>query len=492
MIKEISLGLGLASLIFLLFQGINITPVIVFGALGYMLFKILERQGGVNTFSMGRKDNFTPIDFHSIGGQEMAKKELKEALEFIKEAERVQTMGIRPMKGILLTGPPGTGKTLMARAAAGYTDSIFISTSGSEFIEMYAGVGAKRVRKIFKEAREKANQQKKESAIIFIDELEVLGSKRGQTSSHLEYDQTINQLLVEMDGLAVDDNPKLLIIATTNRIDLLDEAILRPGRFDRIVEVNLPDLQGRLEILKIHCKNKPLAADVDLNRIARETFRFSGAHLESLTNEAAILAMREGEEKISHHHFHEAIEKVMLGEKMDRKPGKDEIRRIAIHETGHGIVSESLLPNSVSSITITSRGRAMGYIRHNPREDYFLETQEYLEDQISICVAGAVAEELLLKHHSTGAENDIQQATALAKKMIYSGMSRLGIISKEDLPKRILHRTISSIIERQKIQARELLEEKMEILKSAVKILLEKESLRGKELRKLLFPEKIA
>lgn len=492
MIKEISLGLGLASLIFLIVQGINITPVIVLGVLGYMLFKLLEKQGGVNTFSMGRKDRFPSLDFQDIGGQETAKKELKEALDFIKEIEQVKSMGIRPMKGILLTGPPGTGKTLMARAAAGYTDSTFISTSGSEFIEMYAGVGAKRVRKIFKEARDKAIQQKKTSAIIFIDELEVLGSKRGQTSSHLEYDQTINQLLVEMDGLAVDDDLRILIMATTNRIDLLDEALLRPGRFDRIVEVDLPDFEGRLEIIKIHCQNKPLAEDVDLNSIAKETFRFSGAHLESLTNEAAILAMRDEEKRIHQRHLQEAVEKVMLGEKIDRKPSKDEIQRIAIHETGHGIISESLLPNSVSNITITSRGRAMGYIRHNPQEDYFLETQEYLEDQISICVAGAVAEELLLKQHSTGAEGDIQQATAIAKRMIYSGMSRLGIVSKEDLPKRLLHRTMSSIIEKQKVRVRGLLEEKMEIVKSAVRILLEKESLPGKELRNLLHPEKIA
>lgn len=486
MIKEISLGLCLASLVFLLIQGINITPVIIFFALGYMLFKVMERQGGVNTFSMGRKDRFPPIRFQDIGGQEMAKKELQEALEFLRDIEKVQAMGIRPLKGILLSGPPGTGKTLMARAAASFTDSAFLSTSGSEFIEMYAGVGAKRVRKIFKEARDKASQQKKNSAIIFIDELEVLGSKRGQTSSHLEYDQTINQLLVEMDGLAVDDEQRILIIATTNRIDLLDEALLRPGRFDRIVEVNLPDFAGRFEILKIHCQNKPLAEDVDLKTIARETFRFSGAHLESLANEAAILAMREGLVSICNRHFHEAIEKVMLGEKMDSKPGKEEIHRIAIHETGHGIMSESLLPNSVSSITITSRGRALGYIRHHPAEDFYLETQQYLEDQISICVAGAVAEELLLTQHSTGAEVDIQQATILAKKMIYSGMSRLGIVSREDLPQRLLHRTMSNIIEKQKKRARDLLMEKKEILKGAVQVLLEKESIRGSELRRML------
>ncbi|MBC7326449.1 MAG: AAA family ATPase, partial [Moorella sp. (in: Bacteria)] len=221
---------------------------------------------------------------------------------------------------------------------------------------------------------------------------EILGSRRGQTTSHLEYDQTLNQLLVEMDGLKVDDRVRILVMAATNRVDMLDPALLRPGRFDRQVRVELPDKEGRLEILKLHTRNKPLAADVNLEAVAKETFGFSGAHLESLTNEAAILAMREGCQEIHQRHLHEAVDKVMMGERLDRRPSAHELRRVAIHETGHALMSELVKPGSVSALTVTPRGQALGYMRQSPEDDTYMYTKEYLEDQIAVMLAGAVAE----------------------------------------------------------------------------------------------------
>ena len=259
-------------------------------------------------------------NFENIGGQEVAKQELKEALEFLINSQEMNKRGIRPLKGVLLTGPPGTGKTLLAKAAANYSDAVYLATSGSEFIEMYAGVGAQRVRKIFQTAREKAKKNNKNRAIIFIDEIDVLGAQRGSHASHMEYDQTLNQFLVEMDGLNNNEDVNILVIGATNRPDLLDSALLRPGRFDRQVKVDFPTLDGRLEILELHTKNKNLADDVNLTDIAKETYGFSGAHLENVTNEAAILALRNNSAFITQQHFKEAIDKVMLGEKLAEKP----------------------------------------------------------------------------------------------------------------------------------------------------------------------------
>ena len=307
------------------------------------------------------------MSFDDIGGQDSAINELKEALEFLLKPMEILHMGIRPIKGILLMGPPGTGKTLLARAAAGYAESVFLATSGSEFIEMYAGVGAKRVRQLFGEARKKARSEGKNSAVVFIDELEVLGAKRGSHASHMEYDQTLNQLLVEMDGLMPDSEPRILVIAATNRADMLDPALMRPGRFDRQVQVELPDKKGRVRILQIHTRNKPLAQDVDMDAVARATFGFSGAHLESLANEAAVLALREGKKEIQQRHFTEAVDKVILGEKLSRQPSTKEMERVAVHESGHALVSELLRAGSVSSLTVVPRGQALGYMRRTPR-----------------------------------------------------------------------------------------------------------------------------
>ncbi|NLO88944.1 MAG: AAA family ATPase [Clostridia bacterium] len=493
MIKEIVLGMLIGLSIFLVWIGYNVLPIFLLVLLGGLLYFTIFQKGLLGNFNANLYKPSGGISFEDIGGQDIAKNELKEALEFLIKSEKVKEMGIRPLKGILLTGPPGTGKTLLAKAAAAYTDSVFVATNGSEFIEMYAGVGAQRVRSIFKKARDLALAEKKNSSIIFIDEIDVLANKRGtHKSSHMEYDQTLNQLLVEMDGIRNDDKVRILVIAATNRADMLDPALLRPGRFDRQVKVDLPDKKGRLEILKLHTRNKPLDKDVDLEAIAGETFGFSGAHLESIANEAAILALRENRDKISQRHFREAVDKVMLGEKLNNKPSDEEIYRVAVHEAGHALASELIFPNSVSHVTITSRGNALGYTRHNPKDDSYLYTKEYLENQIQIFLAGSAAEQLLLGNKSTGATNDFQQAVNLSKQIIYSGLSDLGVISEEDLSKDVLHEEISRIIRVEEEKVKKLLNRNLHILKNMADQLRRNESIVAEEISQLINDSKCA
>lgn len=487
MLKEVTLGVGMALLIFLAVSGQNITPIIFLilaaGALAYIV-----RSRGLNTriFNTAPLAHRPEICFDDIGGQHSAINELKEALDFIRNQEKIIKLGIRPLKGILLTGPPGTGKTLLAKAAAGYTDSVFIACSGSEFIEMYAGVGAQRVRQLFQTARDTGQKLKKDSALIFIDEIDILGGKRGQNTSHHEYDQTLNQLLVEMDGLKVNDKVRVLVMAATNRVDMLDPALLRPGRFDRVVKVDLPDKQGRLEILKLHCRNKPLAKDINLEEIAKETFSFSGAHLESLANEGAILAMREGCLKIEHRHLHEAIDKVMMGEKLDRRPSKQELERVAVHEVGHALVSERNRPGSVSTLTITPRGQALGYMRQIPDDDAYLHTRDYLESQIRVLLAGSLAEEVVLGNRSTGAANDFEQALKTAVQIIRSGMSELGVVDPDILPPDLRYRVVTGIIREQEKMVKEFLTRMHGVIKQIVYILLAEEKINGEQFRMMM------
>ncbi len=491
LLLDIVAGFAIAFLIYLTLNGINVLPFIVMAGCAYMMYSILYRSNLVKSPQKIITSN-QGITFDEIGGQEVAKNELLEALDFIKNFDEAKKMGIRPLKGILLTGAPGTGKTLMAKAATSYIDSVFVSASGSEFIEMYAGVGAQRVRQLFDTARSLAKKESKKHGVVFIDEIEVIAGTRGRHSSHLEYDQTLNQLLVEMDGISSSDDVNILVIAATNRPDIIDPALLRPGRFDRIVKVDLPDKDGRLEILKLHTKNKPLANDVDLEQIAKETFSFSGAHLENLCNEAAILAMREKKKEINQKHFLEAIDKVIMGEKLNRKPSEEERRRIAIHESGHALVSEYFNPNSVSTITITSRGQALGYIRQIPDDDIYLYTKQYLQSQIAVALAGAVAEEVLLGDSSTGASNDFEQATILARKMVYSGMSVLNVVDKDSLPSEKLHEVISDILSEQKSAVKKLIEEKRDTLISVVDYLMENERIDGEKFRELLNTSQVA
>ncbi len=488
MLKEVFLGVGLAVVAFLALLGYNVFPLLVLAALGGSIWLLLNRNG-VGLGGNARKMEYSgsaDFTFDMIGGQNAAIGELKEALEFILEREKIKKLGIRPLKGILLAGPPGTGKTLLAKAAASFTDSVFLAVSGSEFIQMYAGVGAERVRTLFRTARERAQKLKKNSAIIFIDEIDILGGKRGSNVSHHEYDQTLNQLLVEMDGLKSDGQVQILVVGATNRVDTLDEALMRPGRFDRQVKVDLPDKDGRKSILLIHTRNKPLADDVDLEQVAHETFGFSGAHLESLTNEAAIFALREQTDKICQSHLREGIDKVIMGEKSDRKPSPSDLKRVAVHEAGHALVGELVNPNSVSTVTIRPRGKALGYVRHNPEDDTYLYTQTALENRIKIALAGALAEELVLGDRSTGAAGDYGQTMNLVRHMIAAGMSSLGVVELEQLPQERLHDASTEILRDLEEKTRILLQEYLTAFQEVVKILEDKENITGEELRQCL------
>lgn len=487
--KEFIFGIVAGLILFLVKDGVDFLPFLFLATLAGVLFYMNPSRRTSKSFvsyQHGKKIEQKRLAFDDIGGQETAKKELREALEFIRDAKAIEKLGIRPLKGILLNGPPGTGKTLLAKAAAQYTQSIFLAASGSEFVEMYVGVGAQRIRQLFAQAKKLAKQEKCESAIIFIDEIEILGGKRGQASNNLEYDQTLNELLVQMDGLSLTDSVRILIIGATNRADMLDSALLRPGRFDRQVKVDLPDKQGRLQILELHTRNKPLGETVCLKKIASETFGFSGAHLESLTNEAAIFALREGLSYITSDHFYGAIDKVLLGERIDKIPNPEEKRRIAIHESGHALLSEITEQGSVASIHIASRSNALGYVRHNPQADCYLYTSNVLKSKIAVLMAGALSEELLLGNRSTGSSNDFTQAVSIAKQLVSNGMSDLGVISTDDLPKDLFHQTISAILKETEDFTRRILEKHKELLLKTSECLLEAETMTGEQLRLLL------
>ncbi|TLS53132.1 AAA family ATPase [Paenibacillus antri] len=487
--KEIAIGFLPVLLAFLVFIGVNPIPVLLVGVIGGSLFLMTRMRTG-GGLGMGERNKPkaklpTFLTFDHIGGQDRAKKELIEALDFLVKPEQIQKFGIRPLKGILLMGPPGTGKTLMAKAAAHYTDSVFVGASGSEFVEMYVGVGASRVRDMFKEARQKAIKENKQNAIIFIDEIDVVGGKR-DGGQQKEYDQTLNQLLTEMDGLHTSETPRILIMAATNRKDMLDSALLRPGRFDRHIQVDLPDAKGRLSILELHARNKPLAEGVSLQKIADQTFGFSGAQLESLMNEAAIYAMREGRETIDESQLLQAIDKVMMGEKTDREAAAEERERVAIHELGHAIVAETVRPGSVSQVALSPRGQALGYVRHNPPSDKYLYTKAYLEDQIMVAIGGSAAEELFYGERSTGSRNDFEQALGLVRTMIDSGLTDLGIVDSQMLTKEEYNKANGEILDALTKRTRELLAARREVFEQSLDILKREETLSGDRFRDLL------
>lgn len=492
MLKEILIGSAAAALVFLLLRGFDITPLLLLGGLALMFRLMLDQKGQGRRFelvsSTGGGGTRTGVTFDDIGGQEVAKREFVEALEFVRNAEHVRSMGIRPLRGILLVGPPGTGKTLLAKAAASFVDAAFVAASGSQFVEMYAGVGAQRVRQLFKQARELATKENRKYAIVFIDEIEVLGGKRGQHTSHLEYDQTLNELLVQMDGVQSHDDVRILVVAATNRPDLLDPALTRPGRFDRTVQVDLPDKEGRLHILKIHAKGRPLDPDVDLDCLAKETYGFSGAHLESLMNEAAILALRDQSKTVKAVHFKEAIDKVIMGERLDRNPSDEEKERIAYHETGHALISEIVRPGSVAAVTITSRGKALGYMRQTPDRDAYLYTLNDLQDQIAVALAGAISEEVFFGSRSTGSVGDFQQAVHVAERIIQAGLSDLGIVNPETLSAQSRHEQVQRILGEQEAFVRRQIEAVKDRVQEAACRLIEEERLSGDEFRRILGP----
>ncbi len=375
------------------------------------------------------KDNRRPTTFADVAGADEEKEELQEIVDFLREPKKFIDLGARIPKGVLLVGPPGTGKTLLARAVAGEAEVEFLSISGSDFVEMYVGVGASRVRDLFEQAKKAA------PAIVFIDEIDAVGRQRGTGlgGGHDEREQTLNQLLVEMDGFGTNEG--VVVMAATNRVDILDPALLRPGRFDRQVYVGLPDIKGREEILKIHTKNKPLAEDVDIKEVARGTSGFSGADLENLANEAALLAARRDKKFVGRAEFNEAEIKVIAGpEKKSRVVTPHERRLTAYHEAGHAVVMHALPTHDpVHQITIVPRGQAGGMTIALPEEDRSFQSKQYMQEQIVSLLGGRVAEALMLGDVSTGASNDIQRASRIARRMVtvYGMSETLGAVSFE-------------------------------------------------------------
>ena len=385
----------------------------------------MARFGEARVQTPGEGDRKTT--FRDVAGADEEKEELQEIVEFLRDPEKYLSLGAHIPKGVLLVGPPGTGKTLLARAVAGEAGVKFLSISGSDFVEMYVGVGASRVRDLFTQAKQNA------PAIIFIDEIDAVGRQRGSGvgGGHDEREQTLNQLLVEMDGFSANEG--VVVLAATNRVDILDPALLRPGRFDRQVYVGLPDIKGREEILAIHARNKPLAEDVDLAQVARSTAGFAGADLENLLNEAALLAGRRDLPAINMALLNEAVIKVIAGpEKHSRVIPEHERRLTAYHEAGHAVVMHALPDHDpVHQITIVPRGQAGGMTISLPDEDRSYLSRSYLLSQIVSLLGGRAAEQLILGDISTGASNDIQRATSMARKMVgtYGMSDRLGTVA---------------------------------------------------------------
>lgn len=406
---------------------ISFLPIILFGVFMLVFFK--QQGGGAGAMSFGKshakmlKGDRPTVTFADVAGIEESKAELAEVVEFLKEPQKFTSLGARIPKGVLLVGSPGTGKTLLAKAVSGEAGVPFFSISGSEFVEMFVGVGASRVRDLFDQAR------KNSPCIIFIDEIDAVGRQRGAGlgGSHDEREQTLNQMLVEMDGFGTDTN--VIVIAATNRPDILDPALLRPGRFDRQVVIDRPDVRGRELILGVHTKGKPIEPDVDLSKIARGTTGFVGADLENLVNEAAILAARRNKHSIGNAEFEEAVEKVMMGpEKKSRVISRAERRIIAYHEAGHAVVM-NVMPESdpIHRITIIGRGAAGGYTMHLPSEDRVLNSKKQLLAEMVSLMGGRAAEELKFDDITSGASNDIERCSQLARSMVTQlGMSNLG------------------------------------------------------------------
>lgn len=482
--------------------------VVLIGLLWYFMFR--QAQGANNqAMSFGRSrarlasESKVKVTFADVAGVEEAKEELREVVEFLKNPKKFQAVGAKIPKGVLLVGPPGSGKTLLARAVAGEAGVPFFSISGSEFVEMFVGVGASRVRDLFNQAKKSA------PCIIFIDEIDAVGRQRGAGlgGGHDEREQTLNQLLVEMDGF--DPNMGIIVIAATNRPDILDPALLRPGRIDRKVVVDNPDLEGRLEILKIHARGKPLAEDVNLQVIAQRTPGFSGADLANLLNESALLAARRGKNKITMEELEEAIDKVIAGpERKSRVLSEKEKELIAYHEVGHALVTK-FLPNAdkVHRISIIPRGMALGYTLHLPTEDKHILTKAELLDKIVTALGGRAAEEIIFNETTTGAQNDLEVATEIARRMVTEfGMSEelgpltfgkkqgqvfLGrdLIESRNYSEQVafmIDREIRRIIESCYDKAKDILVKNKETLIKIASILKEKETIEAEEFDKLI------
>ena len=486
---------------------INLLPFLL---LGFLLFFMLRQARGVNNqaMSFGRsrarlfQANKVTVTFNDVAGVEEAKQDMQEVVDFLKSREKFQALGARIPKGVLLIGPPGTGKTLLARAVAGEADVPFFSISGSEFVEMFVGVGASRVRDLFDQAKRNT------PCIVFIDEIDAVGRQRGAGlgGSHDEREQTLNQILVEMDGF--DTNTSVIVIAATNRPDILDPALLRPGRFDRRVILDRPDINGRLAILKVHTNGKPLDKTVDLEVLAKGTVGFSGADLANLVNEAAILAARRDKKTIGMKELEESVDRVIAGpERKSRKISPKEKEVIAYHEAGHALVAR-VLPNAdpVHKISIVARGMSLGHTKQLPTEDRYLTTRSQIKDILATLLGGHTAEELIFNELTTGDADDIKRATDLARRMVTDfGMSeRLGprtfgdkqeliflgreISEQKDYGDKIadiIDDEVNKLIQDAHETARKILSENKSKLKLLAKTLIDQETLEGEGLEKV-------
>jgi cell division protease FtsH len=485
----------------------QLLPIIVFA--GFWFFMIRQMQtGGNKALSFGKSRarllsmQQKKVTFKDVAGVDEAKEELREIIEFLREAQKFQKLGGRIPKGVLLVGPPGTGKTLLARAVAGEANVPFFSISGSDFVEMFVGVGASRVRDLFEQGKKNA------PCIIFIDEIDAVGRHRGAGlgGGHDEREQTLNQLLVEMDGF--ESNEGVILVAATNRPDVLDPALLRPGRFDRRVVVNLPDVRGREEILRVHTRKIPMEGDIDLGVLARGTPGFSGADLANMVNEAALIAARQNRKAVTMNDFEFAKDKVLMGaERKSMLLTAEEKKVTAYHEAGHALVAAKL-PNSdpLHKVTIIPRGMALGVTMQLPETDKHNYTREYLETRIAILMGGRLAEEIFLNQMSTGAGNDIERSTEMARRMVCEfGMSRLGPLTfgKKDqeifLGREIAqHRDYSEdtaikidqevrrLVDEGYGRAKGILETERETLIRLAEILLERETLDASEIKMVI------
>lgn len=485
-----------------------VLPIAIMVLVWRFAMKRMAPGQGVMSFAKSKAKLFaeseTKITFADVAGIDEAKEELQEVVEFLKKPDKFQKLGGRIPKGVLLVGPPGTGKTLLAKAVAGEAKVPFFTISGSEFVEMFVGVGASRVRDLFSQATAQA------PCIIFIDELDALGKARGMNvfGGNDEREQTLNQLLVEMDGF--ESNKGVIIMAATNRPEILDPALLRPGRFDRQVLVDRPDINGREAILKIHSRSVLLGPDVDLRKIAGLTPGFVGSDLANLVNEAALLAARKNKETVGAPEFDEAIDRVVGGlEKKNRVMNAQEKEIVAFHESGHAIVAESLKhADRVHKISIIPRGiAALGYTQQQPTEDRYLLTRPELLDRLAVLLGGRVAEELVFGEVSTGAQNDLQRATDIARSMVaeYGMSDRLGLVTYESRRQPMfppegysqnktysetkatqIDEEISGVMEEAHQRVRNILSERRSVLNDLARLLSEKEIVQGQELRDML------
>ncbi|OAT80687.1 ATP-dependent zinc metalloprotease FtsH [Desulfotomaculum copahuensis] len=486
----------------------SVLPILIFVLLFF--FMMQQTQGGGNrVMSFGKSrarlhtDEKKRVTFADVAGADEVKEELEEIVEFLKNPKKFSELGARIPKGVLLFGPPGTGKTLLARAVAGEAGVPFFSISGSDFVEMFVGVGASRVRDLFEQAKKNA------PCIVFIDEIDAVGRQRGAGlgGGHDEREQTLNQLLVEMDGFS--PNEGIIIIAATNRPDILDPALLRPGRFDRQVVVDIPDIVGRKEILKVHVRGKPLAKDVDLDVLARRTPGFTGADLANLVNEAALLSARFNKSEIGQHELENSIERVIAGpEKKSKVISEKEKKLVSYHEAGHAVVGY-LLPNTdpVHKVSIIPRGRAGGYTLLLPKEDRYYMTRSMLLDQVTMLLGGRVSEAVVLKEISTGAQNDLERATEIVRRMVMEyGMSdELGpltfgrkqetVFLGRDLARdrnygeevaSSIDKEVRQIIEKNYNRAKEILEKHIDTLHLIARTLMEKETIEAEEFAALM------